>query len=185
MTTQTRASRITGHIGSPSRKSNHSPHVRVRCCVVLRRSLDSHTDDAVQVRPPLINWRGRWHSLESQYWRHPRLRLHSNATSHPPAGSGSASWTVDIGPRRGPGWSPVAEAGRGGPVPSIDRPIGTWRRSTACSGGECVEVRYWRGRVLVRSSKVPDVMLRFSWAEWQAFMTYVATAPSPPRTEQG
>lgn len=185
LTMQAPAQRIMGHNGSPSRKSNHSPHVRVRCREIwagttIRTPLTRYKIG----RQSLTSWiRGtRWNRsigdiLVCAYTQIRRVIC--------PHGSGTASWTVAIGPRRGPGWSPVAETGRGGPVPSIERRIESWRRSTACASGECVEVSYWRGRVLVRNSKVPEVMLRFSRSEWQAFMAHVATMPSPSRSEQG
>lgn len=62
-----------------------------------------------------------------------------------------------------------------------------WVRSTFCSGGSCVEVKYVRSTycsdgacveagqdcddVLIRDSKNPDqAPLRFTHAEWQAFV---------------
>lgn len=52
-----------------------------------------------------------------------------------------------------------------------------WRRSTSCSLGDCVEVRFdfdGSGDVLVRDSKTPEQEpLRFTRDEWDAFVAGV------------
>jgi hypothetical protein len=48
-------------------------------------------------------------------------------------------------------------------------------RSTQCSDGACVEVRFDRGdEVLVRSSLQPAKVLRLTTDEWKAFRDRVA-----------
>lgn len=49
-----------------------------------------------------------------------------------------------------------------------------WRRSSYCDGGTCVEVATTDATVLVRDGKDPDgPMLRFTEAEWRAFVAGV------------
>jgi len=45
-----------------------------------------------------------------------------------------------------------------------------WRRSTQCSGGNCVEVAEADGQILVRNSAQPDIVVTFSRPEWAAFI---------------
>ncbi|HEY2127000.1 MAG TPA: DUF397 domain-containing protein [Streptosporangiaceae bacterium] len=46
-----------------------------------------------------------------------------------------------------------------------------WRTSTASGGGNCVQVAFTDGWVLVRNSQSPSgPMLSFSDAEWDAFL---------------
>jgi hypothetical protein len=47
---------------------------------------------------------------------------------------------------------------------------GVWRRSRACANTECVEVAGLAGGVAVRGSRIPDVVLMFTKAEWGAFL---------------
>lgn len=50
----------------------------------------------------------------------------------------------------------------------------TWRRSSFCSLGDCVEVAHVDDDVLVRDGKTPEqVPLRFTAAEWVAFIAGV------------
>lgn len=50
-----------------------------------------------------------------------------------------------------------------------------WQRSSACSGGNCVEVAEVPGGVLLRDSKNPDVApFAFSAEEWNAFLAGAA-----------
>jgi hypothetical protein len=44
-----------------------------------------------------------------------------------------------------------------------------WRRSTACTGGSCVEVQASGGMVYIRSSVDPEAEIRFTPQEWLAF----------------
>lgn len=48
------------------------------------------------------------------------------------------------------------------------RPV-TWRKSSFCQGGECVEVGALDGMVLVRDSKEPEHVLTYSGEEFRAF----------------
>ncbi|NUR73357.1 MAG: DUF397 domain-containing protein [Hamadaea sp.] len=49
-----------------------------------------------------------------------------------------------------------------------------WRRSRRCDSGTCVEVAVLDDEVLVRDSKDPHgPVLRYSRAEWQAFLAGV------------
>ena len=51
----------------------------------------------------------------------------------------------------------------------IDPP--NWKRSTKCSGGQCVEVTRVDGNYLIRDSKRPDLApLSFTAQEWIAFV---------------
>lgn len=45
-----------------------------------------------------------------------------------------------------------------------------WRRGAQCTGGNCVEVAKVDGRVLVRNSAQPDVVVTFSRDEWAVFV---------------
>lgn len=46
-----------------------------------------------------------------------------------------------------------------------------WTRPSICSSsGDCVEVAFQDERVLVRDSRRPSVILRFTHAEWRAFL---------------
>lgn len=46
----------------------------------------------------------------------------------------------------------------------------TWRRSSFCASGECIEVSGQDGMVLIRDSKLPEAgPLRFSAEEFRAF----------------
>lgn len=48
------------------------------------------------------------------------------------------------------------------------RPV--WRRPSSCSrSGNCAEVAFHGGLVLVRDSRRPSVVLRFTPDEWAAF----------------
>jgi hypothetical protein len=49
-----------------------------------------------------------------------------------------------------------------------------WRRSSRCSGGDCVEIKIADGDVAMRDSKDPDAaILRFSGDGWRAFVAAV------------
>ena len=52
-----------------------------------------------------------------------------------------------------------------------------WRKSTACTSGECVEVAYLGDRVIVRNSGMPWIFLYSCRPAWQAFIAAVG-APS-------
>jgi hypothetical protein len=46
-----------------------------------------------------------------------------------------------------------------------------WRKSLASGTGDCVEVAFFPGRVLVRDSKAPELArLEFTASEWKAFL---------------
>jgi hypothetical protein len=54
-------------------------------------------------------------------------------------------------------------------VSEVETP--SWVRSTACSGGNCVEVAKVADGVLVRDSKNPEAgRLSFTVDEWSAFL---------------
>jgi hypothetical protein len=45
-----------------------------------------------------------------------------------------------------------------------------WRRSSACTAGNCIEVASVADRILIRDSKHPDApVLAFTKEEWNAF----------------
>jgi hypothetical protein len=46
----------------------------------------------------------------------------------------------------------------------------TWRKSTRCATSTCVEVAKVAGVVLVRDSKDPGAVLRFSESDWTGFL---------------
>jgi hypothetical protein len=53
----------------------------------------------------------------------------------------------------------------------VKRTASNWRRSSACSGGNCVEVMTVADQVLVRDSKNLDIApLAFTKEEWEAFV---------------
>lgn len=61
-------------------------------------------------------------------------------------------------------------------VGNSEGPSNTWRRSTASGGGggNCVEVSIASDYVLMRHSRNPQgPRLKFSLAEWEAFLTGV------------
>jgi Domain of unknown function (DUF397) len=46
----------------------------------------------------------------------------------------------------------------------------SWRKSSFCAGGECVEVAELAGMVLVRNSTDPRYTVRYTPQEWLAFL---------------
>jgi Domain of unknown function (DUF397) len=59
-------------------------------------------------------------------------------------------------------------------VGESERPSNAWRRSTASGGTNCVEVSVTGESVLMRHSQGPQgPVLKFSLAEWEAFLTGV------------
>jgi Domain of unknown function (DUF397) len=48
-----------------------------------------------------------------------------------------------------------------------------WRQGRRCNGGQCVEVAGLEESVVLRSSTVPDGLLRLSRDEWVAFLSSV------------
>jgi hypothetical protein len=56
-----------------------------------------------------------------------------------------------------------------------------WRKSRYCGNSTCVEVATATDAVLVRDSKDPaDIQLRFSKADWRAFVTDLRSGTLPP-----
>ena len=51
-----------------------------------------------------------------------------------------------------------------------DSPSHAWRTSSACSFGNCVEVSFSEGSVVVRSTRDPRRQVEFTVAEWATFM---------------
>lgn len=47
----------------------------------------------------------------------------------------------------------------------------TWRKSSECANGECVEIAHPPGRVLLRSSQDPQGVLEFTASEWTVFVS--------------
>jgi hypothetical protein len=47
----------------------------------------------------------------------------------------------------------------------------TWRKSSECANGECVEIARRPGRVLLRRSQDPHGVLEFTAAEWETFVS--------------
>jgi hypothetical protein len=48
-------------------------------------------------------------------------------------------------------------------------PQPAWRKSSFCQAGECVEVAMQDGVVVLRSTRAPDAVVRFTRDEWRAF----------------
>lgn len=64
----------------------------------------------------------------------------------------------------------------------MEKPCIAWRKSTASSTGNCVEVAAVGGSVLIRDSGNPDrVVLRLPPAAWSAFLSR-ACGKDPRRT---
>ena len=47
----------------------------------------------------------------------------------------------------------------------------TWRKSSECANGECVEIARPPGRVLLRSSQDPHGVVEFTATEWSVFVS--------------
>ena len=60
---------------------------------------------------------------------------------------------------------------------SIDQRALSWRRSSACASGECVEVAYWKYRIFIRNSALTGTVLEVAPSAWQALLTDVAMSP--------
>jgi hypothetical protein len=45
-----------------------------------------------------------------------------------------------------------------------------WRRSSFCASGECVEVSAQDGMIILRNSKNPAAVVRYSGREWRSFL---------------
>ena len=56
----------------------------------------------------------------------------------------------------------------------------TWRRSSRCDTGSCVEVDLTPDRVRVRNSQAPDVVVEFDAEEWAAFVAGVEVGEFRP-----
>jgi hypothetical protein len=46
----------------------------------------------------------------------------------------------------------------------------SWRRSSACSYGNCVEVHFSGGSVTIRSTRDPGRQVEFTEDEWTTFL---------------
>jgi hypothetical protein len=58
-----------------------------------------------------------------------------------------------------------------GSKPMTDLTKTSWRKSSYCTHGDCVEVALLEGEVVVRASKNPQgPMLHFTPIEWEAFL---------------
>lgn len=49
-----------------------------------------------------------------------------------------------------------------------------WRKSSACTGGECLEITRCASGVMVRNSRTPSVVLCFPAASWRYFTVSIA-----------
>lgn len=74
-----------------------------------------------------------------------------------------------------------------GSVSSIEQQALSWRKSSACANGDCVEVAYGEDRVLVRNSRTADIILEVPRSRWPAFLADVIAqgrvARAHPNTE--
>jgi hypothetical protein len=46
----------------------------------------------------------------------------------------------------------------------------TWRKSSFCASGECVEVAQQKGKIVLRDSDEPRGSVHYTAEEWQAFL---------------
>ncbi len=44
-----------------------------------------------------------------------------------------------------------------------------WRKASFCQRSECAEITRQNGEILIRSTRAPDRVVRFTGAEWHAF----------------
>jgi hypothetical protein len=58
------------------------------------------------------------------------------------------------------------------PYTALSSDSAGWRKSSFCQTGECAEFRQedGDGEILLRSSRSPDAIVRFTRAEWAAFL---------------
>jgi Domain of unknown function (DUF397) len=72
-------------------------------------------------------------------------------------------------------------------VSSIEQRALSWRRSSACTNGDCLEVAYFQDQVFIRNSRSPDVVIEASRPEWEAFVQDVPAieALMPPTIGPG
>lgn len=49
----------------------------------------------------------------------------------------------------------------------------SWHRSSACMNGDCLEVAFWGGGVMVRNSTTPSLVLCFPPSAWKNFVAAV------------
>lgn len=54
-----------------------------------------------------------------------------------------------------------------------------WHRAKKCSDAACIEVADVPGEVLIRNSDRPDELVRFTKAEWTAFVAGVQDGDFP------
>jgi Domain of unknown function (DUF397) len=45
-----------------------------------------------------------------------------------------------------------------------------WRKASFCQSGECVEVAELNGMIVLRDSKAPRRVLRYTTEEWRSFV---------------
>jgi hypothetical protein len=55
-----------------------------------------------------------------------------------------------------------------------------WHKSSFCQNGECAEVAARDGEILLRSSREPERVIRFTTAEWQALVKGVQAGEFQP-----
>ena len=53
---------------------------------------------------------------------------------------------------------------------AVDRQELTWQKSSRCQSSDCVEIAQTSDGVLVRNSADSRTVIRYSRAEWQAFV---------------
>jgi Domain of unknown function (DUF397) len=57
-----------------------------------------------------------------------------------------------------------------GSVSSTDKQDLSWRRSSACASGDCVEVAYRENRVYIRNSRAAGIILEVNRPQWVEFL---------------
>jgi Domain of unknown function (DUF397) len=61
----------------------------------------------------------------------------------------------------------------------------TWQTSSVCSYGNCVEVRFLDGSVVLRSTRRPDIQVEFTGTEWTTFIRAARAGEFDPPTPAG
>ncbi|NUO55146.1 MAG: DUF397 domain-containing protein [Hamadaea sp.] len=59
-----------------------------------------------------------------------------------------------------------------------------WLRSSRCEAGTCAEVKFEADEVLLRNSTRPEVVVRLTGEEWQAFLAGVVAGDFEQRSVQ-
>jgi Domain of unknown function (DUF397) len=58
-------------------------------------------------------------------------------------------------------------------------PLTSWRASSFCQNGECAEFTEYCGEVLLRSTRDPKIVVRFTPEEWDALVRGIQAGEFP------